>query len=190
MKSILLKVLILIDLILIVLILNVSSLVDIKKLTSKNHDQIASTKQPIAEQQLIKKTSEDSSNHSAKITLDKKRIEADLSKMKLKIYNNDSLEKEYNIVAKGSKKSGYYETPTGEFEISYKEELAFSKETKTWVPWVMRFKGDFYIHGIPRYLNGKEVKTPYSGGCIRLNNEDAQNLYKETEIGTRIKIYS
>jgi hypothetical protein len=56
-------------------------------------------------------------------------------------------------------------------------------------PWSMEFQGNFFIHGIPYYENGTPVATTFSGGCIRLENEDAKKIFDQVTIGTPILVY-
>ncbi len=122
---------------------------------------------------------------------DGKMIRINLETMKLTTYEDGELMKEYPVLAKG-KPGSYWETPGGEFEIKTKEERHLSSVGRAWMPWSMQFFGNFFIHGWPTYENGTPFPkgSGYSGGCIRLGDTDAQELYKWTDIGTSVSIYS
>ena len=74
--------------------------------------------------------------------------------------------------------SGKYATPTGTFKALTKEKNHFSSIGKVWMPWSVQFFENYYIHGWPYYPDGTDVAPGYSGGCIRLSTEDAEELYK------------
>jgi hypothetical protein len=52
----------------------------------------------------------------------------------------------------------------------------------------MQFFGNFFIHGWPYYPGGKQVPEGYSGGCIRLADADAQEIYEFVDVGTAVVI--
>lgn len=115
-------------------------------------------------------------------------IEADLSTMKLRVYQNGSMVKEVPIIAKG-KEGTYWETPAGIYKIEDKHKNHFSSFGKVYMDWNMIFQGNFFIHGWPYYPNGKQVESQYSGGCIRLSDEDAKAIYDLVNVGTPVLVY-
>lgn len=113
----------------------------------------------------------------------------------LQLYDNEKIVKEYNI-ALGTP---YEQTPVGTFQIFHKEKYP------TWTPgekftdrtpvspgpdnplgtrW-MEFKPSYGIHGTNK---GWDISFPVSGGCIRMYDKDAQELYDLVEIGTPVII--
>jgi len=93
----------------------------------------------------------------------------------------------------------YEQTPTGSFKIFYKE------ENPTWLPgsnfldktpvppgpdnplgsrW-MEFTPTYGIHGTNK---GWDINYPVSGGCIRMQDKDAQELYALVDVGTPVTI--
>ncbi len=115
-------------------------------------------------------------------------IEADLSNMKLRFYKDGVTQKEYSILAKG-KVGSWWETPAGLYKISVKQKKHFSTFGQVYQPYSMVFQGNFFIHGWPYYANGTEVVSTYSGGCVRLSNDDAAELYDLTNVGTPVLVY-
>ncbi len=77
-----------------------------------------------------------------------------------------------------------YDTPTGSFDIKTKEPNHFSSIGHVWMPWSMQFSGNFFIHGWSYYPDGTPVPKGYSGGCIRLSDENAKIVYDFAELGT------
>jgi D-alanyl-D-alanine carboxypeptidase len=119
--------------------------------------------------------------------INEKEILIDLEKMKLLAYEKGNLVHDIDIVSKGRPNS-YFETPVGEYEIGIKNIKHFSSIGKVYLPYSIQFFGNFFIHGIPEYPNGKKVNSEYSGGCIRLNDQDAKTIYYFADQNTKIKI--
>lgn len=113
----------------------------------------------------------------------------------LQFYNDNHLVKEYNI-ALGTP---YEQTPAGNYRIFLKEKYP------TWTPgtnftdhtpvppgpdnplgtrW-MEFKPGYGIHGTNK---GWDIRSPVSGGCIRMHNKDVEELYEKVPVGTPVII--
>lgn len=117
-----------------------------------------------------------------------KAVRADLSAMKLSLYEDGESVATFDIVAKG-RPGSYWETPPGDYKILIKEETHYSALGNVWMPWSMQFFGNFFIHGRPYDETGKELPDGYSGGCIRLATADAETVYKFVEAGTQVSVY-
>ena len=57
------------------------------------------------------------------------------------------------------------------------------------MPYSLLFQGNFFIHGWPYFPDGTPVSSTFSGGCIRLSNDDAKEIFEEVEIGTPVLIF-
>lgn len=114
-----------------------------------------------------------------------KAILADLGEMTLKLFENGAAVKEYPILSKG-KPGSLWETPTGSYAIKTKEERHYSTIGNVWMPWSMQFFGNFFIHGWPFYESGSPVPPGFSGGCIRLSEKDAQELFNQVALGVPV----
>lgn len=114
-----------------------------------------------------------------------KAILADLGEMTLKFYENGDMRAEYSILSKG-KPGSLWETPTGNYTIKTKEERHYSTIGNVWMPSSMQFFGNFFIHGWPFYDGGAPVPPGFSGGCIRLSEKDAQELFNQVELGAPV----
>lgn len=110
---------------------------------------------------------------------------ADLREMMVRLYRDGKLETEFPIVSKG-KPGSLWETPTGSYHIKAKEENHYSTIGNVWMPHSMQFFGNFFIHGWPRYANGSPVPQGFSGGCIRLSEEDAKKLFSLVDVGVSL----
>ena len=115
-------------------------------------------------------------------------IEADLADMKLRLHREGVVELEVDILSKG-REGSWWETPAGLYAVESKEVNHFSSFGKVWQPWSMVFQGNFFIHGWPHYPDGTPVPEGYSGGCIRLSDEDAEALYALTPVGTPVLVH-
>jgi hypothetical protein len=111
------------------------------------------------------------------------------------IIDNGKTVKKYDIAVG----TPYEQTPTGKFVIFAKEEnptwYPGSKFTdRTPVPpgpdnplgsrW-LEFSPSYGIHGTNK---GWDISYPVSGGCIRMNDIDAQEVYTIVDIGTPVTI--
>lgn len=114
---------------------------------------------------------------------------ADLNDLRLNLYRGGVLLHSSQILAKGKDES-LFQTPSGHYTIHYKEKNHFSTIGKVWMPWSMHFFGNYFIHGWPYYPDGAAVAETFSGGCIRLSDEDAEELYTSVTVGMPVLVYS
>ncbi len=115
-------------------------------------------------------------------------IEADLTAMQLRYFRDGVLEKSFPIKAKG-KEGSWWETPAGLYSVEFKKERHFSSFGEVYQPWNLGFQGNFFIHGWPEYPDGTVVSSDFSGGCIRLETEDAKELYELVKVQTPILVH-
>lgn len=115
-------------------------------------------------------------------------IEADLSQMKVRFYQDGAAQQEIPILTKG-REGSWWETPAGLYRIETKEKDHFSSFGRVHQPYSMEFQGNFFIHGWPYYSDGTPVATTYSGGCIRLSTENAKTLFGLVKVGTPVLVY-
>lgn len=115
-------------------------------------------------------------------------VEADLSEMVLKVFKKGVPVREVRIVSKG-KEGSWWETPAGVYKIQSKAENHFSSFGRVYMPYSMAFQGNFFVHGWPYYPGGEPVAEGYSGGCIRLSNEDAEAVFDLIQIDTPILVF-
>lgn len=113
---------------------------------------------------------------------DGRSILADLSGMRVVLYENGIATATYPILSKG-RKGTPWETPSGVYQILTKEKNHFSSLGHVFMPWSMQFYGNFFIHGWPYDAEGNDVPRGYSGGCVRLSTPDAESVYRFAEWG-------
>lgn len=117
-----------------------------------------------------------------------KFIAADLVRMKLMLYQDGMIVAEYPILTKG-KSGSPNETPSGFYTVLIKEQDHFNRGEQVHLPWSMQFYGNYFIHGWPYFVDGSLVDPDYSGGCIRLDTDDAKKVYGFADKGTDIFVY-
>lgn len=122
-----------------------------------------------------------------KIPEEGKIIIADLEQMRLQIYEDGKELGDFKILSKGRQGTAW-ETPPGKFEVKYKTANHFSSIGRVWMPYSMQFFGNYFIHGWPYYPDGTPVPEGYSGGCIRLADEDMEQIFNFSDVGTEIMI--
>lgn len=110
-----------------------------------------------------------------------------LNAMRIELRNGTSTVSSFPILSKG-KPGSYYETIGGVYLNDYKTPLHFSSIGHVYMPYSIHVFGNYFIHGVPYYPNGDKVASAYSGGCIRLADEDAKVVYDFIEKGTPIII--
>jgi len=115
-------------------------------------------------------------------------IEADLANMVMRVYHDGALKLTVPIKSKG-REGSWWETPSGLYEAQAKEESHFSSFGRVYMPYSIPFQGNFFIHGWPYYADGTPVAEGYSGGCIRLEDTYAAQVFELTEVGMPILVH-
>ena len=116
-----------------------------------------------------------------------KKILVNLESKKITLISNGVDFKTFDIVTTG-KPNSYYETPVGDFYIKNKNKNRYSTMGEVYMPYAMQFYGNFFIHGIPYHKNGERVTSSYSGGCVRVADNDMLEIYNFTDINTKISL--
>jgi len=86
------------------------------------------------------------------------------------------------VIDVSSGKPGF-ETPTGSYRVTRKEQRSWSVPYKVWLPWASYFVGGVAFHEYPDV-----PPAPASHGCVRVPRWDAQWLYGQTPIGTLVTV--
>jgi D-alanyl-D-alanine carboxypeptidase len=117
-----------------------------------------------------------------------KFIGADLVSMKLYLYQDGAEIAEYPIKSKG-RPGTPWETPSGFYSIQTKEKNHFSSIGKVYMPYSMQFYGNYFIHGWTYYPDGTPTAASFSGGCIKLDTDDAEKVFVFADVGTKVFVY-
>lgn len=114
-------------------------------------------------------------------------VVVNLRDMNIELRNGSATLEQMEILSIG-KPGSYYETIGGAYENDYKIKKHLSSIGHVYMPWSIHVFGNFFIHGVPYYEDGTKVSSTYSGGCIRLSDEDAEKIYAFVEKGTPIVV--
>ncbi len=120
-----------------------------------------------------------------------KYIEIDISRQKLKFYQNGFELGEYPV------STGTFQMPTplGAFRIFYKSLVEYSNSYNLYMPHFMQFtKGGAGIHGLPYWKTARGIiyegvnhlGLRVSHGCVRLPLDAAEKIYHWASLGTAV----
>lgn len=112
-------------------------------------------------------------------------IEINFSQMMLRLFKQGKVFKEYPVLARGNEPI-WGGTPVGAYKIGSKITQAFAFGEGLYMPYALQIYGKFWIHGVPYFPNGKKVFSRYSHGCVRLEDQNAKDLFKYVESGMPI----
>jgi hypothetical protein len=104
-------------------------------------------------------------------------LEINLKDMVVRLYKDGIVVKEYPIKVKG-RENDWGETPSGFFSIQGREISHFSSLGSVFMPYSLRFQGNYYVHGLPYYSDGSLSGADFSSGCINLSTADAKQLFQ------------
>jgi lipoprotein-anchoring transpeptidase ErfK/SrfK len=116
-----------------------------------------------------------------------KLIDVDLEEMRFTLWDNGKVIAEFPVSGKGNPARS--PTRKGLFSVLTKEPNHLSSLSRVWMPWSMRYSGDFFIHEWPHWPSGALVSSQYSAGCVRLNQGDAKKVYDFADIGTPVLVH-
>jgi len=114
-------------------------------------------------------------------------IEANLFEMKVRVFKKNDDTKEFTIIKKGNPDS-WGGTAAGIYKIESGFESSYSVASQVYMPYAMKFYGKYYLHGEPYYPGGAKLISDFSGGCLRLKDDDATDVYEMAEIKMPILI--
>lgn len=113
--------------------------------------------------------------------------EVNLSEMKIRAYKDGALQKEVSILTKGDPQ-GWGGTAAGLYRVISKSKNIFSQVSEVYMPWAVHFYGKYYFHGEPYYTGGEKLISEISGGCLRLQDKDAEALFELVEKGMLVLV--
>lgn len=115
------------------------------------------------------------------VLLEKDFLEIDLEKMVITIFKNGFPEKRIDILTKGDAEN-WGGTAAGLYKVESGYRSAYSVASEVYMPWAVKFYGKYFIHGEPYYPGGADLVSDFSGGCLRLENEDARTVFEMTDL--------
>ena len=101
--------------------------------------------------------------------------------MKVRLYQDGKLTREDPILTIGDPQ-GWGGSALGLYKIISGNKLSFSVVSNLYMPYALHYYGKYYLHGEPYYPGGRKLISSVSGGCIRLSNKSAKDIYELTEL--------
>lgn len=108
-------------------------------------------------------------------------LEVNLDKMKIRLFKLGGMVKEVPILAKGDE-TGWGGSAVGMYKVVRGYKLSYSNIEDVYMPYAIHYYGKYYIHGEPYYPSGERLESQFSGGCLRLNDEDAESIFQLSEL--------
>jgi len=120
--------------------------------------------------------------------IENRGLAVDLTGHKVLFYDQNKLIKILPL-AYQSPEEKWFQAPSGYFRAGVKKQKHLSSLFPVVMPYSIQYYEDFFIHGIPYYRNGNEVSSQFTGGCLRLQNDFAKEVYDFLNSGDQILIY-
>jgi len=114
-------------------------------------------------------------------------LEVNLAQMKVAIYKEGSLIKDVPILIKGNV-DNWGGSAAGLYRVLSGNKASFSIGSDVYMPYALHYYGKYYIHGIPYYPGGVKFDSLFSGGCLRLKDEDAEAIYELSELNMPVLV--
>jgi D-alanyl-D-alanine carboxypeptidase/L,D-transpeptidase catalytic domain len=114
-------------------------------------------------------------------------LEANLDEMKIRLFRQGEVVKEVPMLAKGDNE-GWGGSAAGLYSITSGYQLSYSNIAQVYMPYALHYYGKYYIHGEPYYPSGEKLDSQFSGGCLRLNDEDAQSIFELSDLNMPVLV--
>jgi serine-type D-Ala-D-Ala carboxypeptidase (penicillin-binding protein 5/6) len=114
-------------------------------------------------------------------------LEANLDEMMMKYYDMGNLSEEIPILTKGDPLE-WGGSPAGIHYIINGSKEWFSSSAQAYMPYALKYYGKYFFHGEPYYEGGSKIVSNYSGGCLRLKDENAKKLYNLASVGLPVLV--
>ena len=115
-------------------------------------------------------------------------FEINLTDNRILFYENGLIKKIFPI-AYQAPYGKWFQTPTGFFEIGVKNKRFLSSIFPVYMENAVQLYEDFFIHGIPYFLDGQKVTSQFSGGCLRLEDKIASDFFQTAQKGDAVVSY-
>lgn len=119
---------------------------------------------------------------------DERSILIDLTNMNLFLLQKGEIIKNIKVLHKGPS-TLWFQSPTNYFNVGVKYKLLKSGIVNVYMPYSVQIHQDFFVHGIPYFPNGERVTSRYSGGCLRVADENAKEIYDFAKAGDKIIVF-
>ena len=123
------------------------------------------------------------------INEEKDFLEINLALRKVKLYQDGLAIKESPILALGDVRN-WGGSATGIYCIKSKARSSYSTVSEVYMPYALHYYGKYYLHGEPYNFDGTKFSSDFSGGCIRLADDQAQYYYETINPGLPVIVVS
>jgi hypothetical protein len=106
----------------------------------------------------------------------KEFLEINFTKDIVRKYEDGRVATEFPILAKGDPQD-WGGSPAGLYKNIQKYKDRFSSVANVHMPYAIRFYGKYFLHGETFYSSGEKTLGAVSGGCIRLEDHNAEEVY-------------
>lgn len=114
-------------------------------------------------------------------------LEINLADQKVRLYDQGELVRESRTLALGDPDT-WGGSAAGIYRIRAGYPLSYSVVSEVYMPYALHYYGKYYLHGEPYYPGGRPLVSDFSGGCIRLPDQEAEKFYQLTEIGMPVLV--
>ncbi|MBU3942965.1 L,D-transpeptidase family protein [Patescibacteria group bacterium] len=114
-------------------------------------------------------------------------LQVDLTDMEISLYKSGLLIKRVPIITKGDV-DNWGGSAAGLYRILSGNKASYSNTSDVYMPYALHYYGKYYIHGIPYYPGGLKLNSSFSGGCLRLNDKDAEDIYNLSNLNMSVLV--
>jgi len=115
-------------------------------------------------------------------------IEVDIGAMQLRYFKRGVLLQSAEVLAVGEPGS-WWSVPAGVYKVESLEREPFSTLAQVYLPFQLRFGGNYVIHGAPALPGGEPLQSETSVGGIRLENAAAEVLYQAAHMDIPVLVH-
>ena len=115
-------------------------------------------------------------------------IEIDLTKRTLRYFKKGVLLQSAEVFGVGAQGS-WWDAPSGLYTVEEKDPRLFTTTGQAYLPNTITFQSNFVIHGWPVYPGGERSGNDFTGGGIKISDEDAQALFDEVKPNTPVLVH-
>ena len=114
-------------------------------------------------------------------------LEANLQEMKIRAYQGSFLKAEFPILRRGNPED-WGGTPVGLYQVIAKYKAGYSSVSRVYMPYAVHYYGKYFLHGEPYYPKGGKLVAEFSGGCVQMQDNNAEVIYGEAEKGMPVLV--
>jgi len=114
-------------------------------------------------------------------------LEVNLDKMMVSLYKFGVKVKQVPILTRGDTQT-WGGSAVGLYKILSGSTVGYSNTSNVYMPYYLHYYGKYYIHGEPYYYKGYKLESPFSGGCLRLKDIDAELIYELSELNMPVLV--